>query len=288
MSDHIEIDEDDAEKMLKGMNIPPHPLILQDIAVVYPDIEKVGTIILRDPAVAGAIIKVVNSAAFSLVREIESVQEAVRLLGLDSVLSIVNAVLLKNSFQDTVDMDALEAFWSVSEQDAIASAFLAKELRLCKPELAYMVGLFHDCGIPLLMQKHKQYLNMLHKIYKQDKATYTAVENRLYKTNHTAAGYYLSKSWKLPPTVCKVIKHHHDINVLNEHFSKKKTELGNLLAIQKLSEQITMEYKVLGDSEVNHEWPRIKDDLFDYLNLDDDFETLSEKTMEAVEGSYSN
>ena len=157
----IEIDEDEAERALSGINIPAHPYILMDIAEVCPDIEQISSIIIKDPSVAGAIVKVINSAAFSLAREIESVQEAVTLLGLDSVLNVVNAVLLKSSFQDTVDMDALESFWRASDDAAVAAAFIAKELKLCKPDTAYMVGLFHDCGIPLMMQNHKNYLSII-------------------------------------------------------------------------------------------------------------------------------
>lgn len=287
MSKTIEIDEEKAESVLKGINIPPHPFILQDIAEVYPDIDKIAAIIIRDPSVAGAIIKVVNSAAFSLVRDIESVQEAVALLGVDSVLNVVNAVLLKNSFNETVDMKALEAFWSASDDDAVVAAFLAKTLKLCKPDLAYMVGLFHDCGIPLLMQKHKNYLKVLHKIYGQNQHGFTVVENHLFKTNHTAAGYFLAKSWKIPRVVCDVIKQHHNVDLMNESFSGARSELVSLLAIQKMAEQITQEYRVIGNSQESHEWPLIKENLFEYLGLCElDFEDLKERAMEVVQASF--
>lgn len=280
----IEINEEEAELALKGINIPPHPYILQDIAEVYPDIGKISSIIIKDPSVAGALIKVINSAAFSMPREIESVQEAVTLLGLDSVLNVVNAALLKNSFQDTLDMDALQAFWSASDDTAVAAACIAKALKLCKPDTAYMVGLFHDCGIPLMMQKHKNYLHLLHKIYGQNQHAFTAVENHLFKTNHTASGYYLAKSWKLPKVISEVIKQHHNVELMNTLFSGDQTELATLMAIEKIAEYVTKEYKTLGGSEESHEWPVIKDRLLDYLGICElDIEELREKATEAIQ-----
>ncbi len=286
--DSIEIDEDEAERALSGINIPPHPYILMDIAEVYPNIEKISSIIIKDPSVAGAIIKVINSAAFSLAREIESVQEAVTLLGLDSVLNVVNAVLLKSSFQDTVDMDALESFWRASDDAAVAAAFIAKELKLCKPDTAYMVGLFHDCGIPLMMQNHKSYLHLLHKIYGQDQHVLTAVENHLYKTNHTASGYFLAKSWKLPKTIADVIKQHHNVELLNTLFGGGRSETATLLAILKLAEYVTSEYKTIGGSEESYEWPAIKDSLLDYLGICElDVEDMIDKVTETIQaGTY--
>jgi len=282
--DIIEINEEEAERALKGINIPPHPYILQDIAEVYPDIGKISSIIIKDPSVAGAIIKVINSAAFSLPREVESVQEAVTLLGLDSVLNVVNAALLKNSFQDTIDMDALQAFWSASDDTAVAAACIAKTLKLCKPDTAYMVGLFHDCGIPLMMQKQKNYLHLLHKIYGQDQHTFTVVENHLFKTNHTVSGYYLAKSWKLPKVISEVIKHHHNVELMNKIFSGDQSELATLMAIEKIAEFVTEEYKILGNSEESHEWPLIKDHLLDYIGICElDIEELREKATEAIQ-----
>ena len=286
MSENVEIDEEEAERVLKGINIPPHPFILQDIAEVYPDIVRVAAIIIKDPSVAGAIIKVVNSAAFSLAREIESVQDAVTLLGVDSVLNVVNAVLLKNSFLDTVDMKALEAFWNASDDDAVVAAFLAKEMKLCKPDLAYMIGLFHDCGIPLIMQKNQKYLDVLHKIYNQNQHGFTVVENHLFKTNHTVSGYFLAKSWKLPKVVCEVIKQHHNVDYINEHFSGQRSEFASLMAIEKMAEEITCEYKTIGNSKVSHEWPLIKENLFEYLGICElDFDELREKAVETMQAS---
>ncbi|UZE97398.1 HDOD domain-containing protein [Alkalimarinus alittae] len=282
--DSIEINEKDAENALKGVIIPPHPYILQDIAAVYPDIEKISSIIIKDPSVAGAIIKVVNSAAFSLAREIESVQEAVTLLGLDSVINVVNAVLLKSSFQETVDMKALESFWQASDDAAVAAGFIAKDLKLCKPDTAYMVGLFHDCGVPLMMQKHKNYLSLLHKIYGQDQHPFTVVESHLYKTNHADLGFFLARSWKLPKMVTDVIKHHHNVDLLNKLFGAERTETTTLMAILKLAEYVTKEFKTLGQSEESYEWLSIKDSLLDYLGICElDVEDLREKAIETIE-----
>ena len=111
----------------------------------------------------------------------------------------------------------------------------------------------------------------------------TAVENHLFKTNHTASGYYLAKSWKLPKVISEVIKHHHNVELMNEIFNGDQSELATLMAIEKIAEYVTNEYKTLGGSEESHEWPLIKDRLLDYIGICDlDIEELREKATEAI------
>ncbi|MCG8610034.1 MAG: HDOD domain-containing protein [Pseudomonadales bacterium] len=284
MPDKIQVNELDAETALKGIVIPPHPMILQDIAKVYPDIDQVAKIIVKDPAVSGAVIKVINSATFQLARTIESVKDAVALLGMDSVLNIINALLLKVSFYDLVDMDELSAFWRVSDDNAVASAFIARELKLCKPDLAYMAGLFHDCGIPLMMQKNKGYLVNLKRIYGQNQHPFLAVENRLYHTDHCALGYYMGRSWKLPEEVISVIQDHHNLERFSAENLQQHSVVNSLLVIEKMAEHITREYAELGKAQANHEWEKIKETIFDYTGLCEmDFQDLLEKTTEAIQ-----
>jgi len=181
-------------------------------------------------------------------------------------------------------MDALQAFWSASDDTAVAGALIAKELKLCKPDTAYMIGLFHDCGIPLMMQKKKNYLNLLHKIYGQSQYAFTTVENHVLKTNHTACGYFLAKSWKLPKVICEVIKQHHNVELMNELFRGDQSEVATLMAVEKIAEYVTREYKTIGGSEESHEWPVIKDSLLAYVGICElDVEELREKVIETIQ-----
>jgi HD-like signal output (HDOD) protein len=90
-----ELTEDQLATLLKGISIPPQPQVLVDLQLEQLDphcsIASLAQIISQDVGLAGAVLKTVNSPFFGLTNQISSVQQAVNLLGINSVISLVNA-----------------------------------------------------------------------------------------------------------------------------------------------------------------------------------------------------
>ena len=65
-----------------------------------PDINRIAELIKQDVGLAGTVLKVVNSQFYGLSNEITSIQQAVGLLGMNSVVNIVNGISIKSSMTD--------------------------------------------------------------------------------------------------------------------------------------------------------------------------------------------
>ena len=115
------------KKILQSVSIPPRPEALLTVAAEAkkpePEIPVIAKAISSDIGISAAILQVVNSAAFRRAREIESIEQAVMILGLKRIIPLVKAVALKSSMSQS---EKLSAFWKRAEAIATGSVAVAK------------------------------------------------------------------------------------------------------------------------------------------------------------------
>ncbi|NOX08405.1 MAG: HDOD domain-containing protein [Gammaproteobacteria bacterium] len=281
-----ELSKDQIEEVLKGITIPPQPQIIVDVqmeqAMPNPDIDMIADLISKDIGISGKILKTVNSPFFGLRNRIASIKQAVTLLGIDSVINLMNAMSMHDKMLDSQGMSDeafsfMSRFWDTAADIAMASSSIAKQIGFQSPDEAYSMGLFHNSGVPLLMQRFSQYdINMIKESYNGEEDRVIDVENKHLDTNHAVLGYYIAKSWRLPLPVCEAIARHHDVRRIFSNPDSYDSELVNLLAILKMAEHIVRYYSVIGGQDVDHEWDSIKDDLLMYVGFSEyDFDDLT-------------
>lgn len=281
--------DDQIQHLMHGIAIPPQPQVLVDLQMEQfsPDccVASIADLICQDVGLSGAILKTVNSPYFNLSNEITSITQAVNILGVDSVVNLVNAQSIKGALSDD-DIIAMGTFWDSAMDVAMACAVVAKQIGFPTPDEAYTLGLFHDCGIALLMSRFKNYNTILQEAYSREDKNISVTENELLNTNHSVVGYYVGKSWNLPAYLCEAIHEHHKIEKVFKDSNvdpKKKT----LLAILKMAEHICKSSKVLADQNENYEWERIKDIILLYVGLSHyDYESLAVNVTEMGLGSF--
>jgi HD-like signal output (HDOD) protein len=266
----IELTPEQIRSMLLGILIPPQPQIMVDLQMeqLAPDctIQGITRLISRDVGLSGSIIKTVNSSFFGLKNKISTVQQACQLLGIDCVVNIVNALSIRGELSDE-EIVELGLFWDSATDVAMMAATISKQIGVHAPDEAYTLGLFHNCGIPLLMERFDNYGDVMREAYAQPAPRIIDVENRLFHTNHAVVGYYVAKSWRLPTYLCEAIHDHHSAQeIFNDHDypdSSKK----NLLAILKMAEHLSGLYRTLGGQEVDLEWQQLEEDILIYVGL---------------------
>jgi len=268
-----------AEKLLSTIKIPPRPAVIEEInrekKKDEPDLRKIAQAISKDIALTAGMLKTANSPFFGLRTKVETVQQAVITLGLNNVIGIVTGLALKNAID--VKDSAIEGFWNSAENLANISAYLSGIVSGVPKDLAYMYGLFHDSGIPFMLQKFPEYTQTLVIANKGPKVAFTRIEDEIHSTNHATMGYLLAKSWSMPNSICQAVLNHHDISSLNSN-EELPLEVHGLIAILRLAEflcetrQLSNDYdwgesgpivlKYLGISE--DELNDIKEDVFQY------------------------
>jgi len=127
-------------------------------------------------------------------------------------------------------------------------------------DMLYSIGLFHDCGVPLLALKHQNYSQLLQKA-KSLGSNSIALEEKYYKTNHATLGYYVASSWNLPKEICQLIAQHHDLGYLG---FVKDQQAQLIYAVLKIAENMVEKVKRYNPSP---DWEHIQDDVLDIVNL---------------------
>lgn len=278
-----DLTEEQVQKILQGISIPPQPQIMVDLQMeqVMPDcsINSIAKLISQDIGLAGSVLKTVNSPLYGLANKITSITQAVNLLGVNSVINLVNGLTIRGELSDE-QIVSMGKFWDTSMEVALAAAAIAKQVGFSYPDEAYTLGLFHNCGIPLLMARFNNYPEVLKEAYSREEERIIDVENEQIQTNHAVVGYYVAKSWNLPMYLSQAIHDHHNVRKVledEEADPKRKT----LLAILKMAEHICGNYRTLGGQELDYEWENISESVLLYVGLSQyDYEGLEQEIKE--------
>jgi HD-like signal output (HDOD) protein len=271
---------------LQGISVPPQPQIMVDLQMEQvmpnPDLKAIAKLISQDPGLSGALLKIVNSPFFGLANRIASIQQAVNLLGCDTVINLINAQSIKGELSDETIV-TLNRFWDSAQDVAMTCLTLAKRIGYQSPDEAYTLGLFHNCGIPLMVKRFPDFMTVQEEAYYSADGEVRVVdsENRLLNTNHAVVGYFTAKSWNLPLHLCEAIASHHDALAIFSDDSDRDAQLKTLLAILKMAEHICESHRVLGNQAEDHEWQSIEQLVLEYVGLSGhDFEHLRESIRE--------
>ena len=281
-STNSELNENELTALIRNYNIPPQPHILAEIQNANDDLPTIAGIISHDVALSSGLLQTINSSYYGLANNITSIQQAAMLLGLKAVKNIVNCQLLHAQTGNYQNKD-LSDFWQTANDVANTAATLVHILGFGSTDEAYTLGLFHNCGIPILMDKHKDYLATIQTAYNSTNKRITQIENESYSTNHAVLGYMVSRAWKLPEHLRIAIRDHHNFDRLSFKQNNYSTEADSILAILKMAEHISHVHSVLGKDQEDNEWQTIKLNIFDLLGISEpDFVDISDSVIEKL------
>lgn len=229
------------------------------------NIVKIGQIISEDVAISAAVLKTINSSFFGMKVGISSIQHAVSLIGVTATTNIVTAFALEQSMRSFTVI--LPRYWDTAKNTANLCAYVANRLKLHEPSEPYMLGLFHDIGIPLMASRFPDYLDVLRDANAQEDGRITQVEDAAYSTNHAVMGYYLCREWGLSESIRQVISMHHDCAPILSPSSSLDEDTAILMAILKLSEWGDDVYRT---GQSGADWQRHGEAVLDYLGLSEE------------------
>jgi len=274
----IELDNKKMAQVTSSFQIPVKPEILTEIQELMecdePDVEQIANIISSDVGLSAAILKIINSPFYGMNRRISEIKQAVMMLGLKTINSLVMALLLKSSFKGEASI-SLERFWDDAVDVANAITYLGNVVKKEVPvDMLYSVGLFHDCGIPLLAMKYQDYDSILIQAA-QEKSNSIRIEDQQYQTNHAILGYYVASSWHLPKELCQLILQHHDHDFLKNN---TESQLQLIYALLMIANNIVS--KVRRFNEIP-DWEIVKHDVLEMIGFSqEDYDDLENEFFE--------
>lgn len=273
-----QISQDAAEKILGSISIPPRPSILTELMDERkksdPDMAKIARIISKDVVLSAAMLKTVNSPFFALRRKIDSIEQAVMTMGSSNVFNIMTGLVLRNLNENKNPQ--LNQFWESAENTAFIAAMLAKRIPGVSSDVAYTVGLFHDCAIPLMMSRFPDYQETINLSRAKNARSFTKIEDERHSTNHAVIGYLLARNWNLSETIALTILHHHNLDVFTSD-EDLPAEVYNLIAVIQIAESISDS----GFMRENTIWKSNARMLLDYVGMSE--QELGELTDEFLQ-----
>jgi HD-like signal output (HDOD) protein len=198
--------------LASGVKIPPMPTVLLDVMALARDDDagphEYAKAIGHDPAMAGAVFRVVGSPVMGLRAKVDSLEKAITVLGLRTTVAVVRSEGLRGALHDPELAAVMETLWR--RMSAVADLVLATvktaRLRGVREDMAFQAGIFHDCGVALLCRRDPAYAHDIKVAAWPDLVALDAAHH----TNHAVVGQMVARNWQLPQEVADTIRHHHD------------------------------------------------------------------------------
>lgn len=237
-----------AEFVLKRIrDIPALPEVVNRIIQLLGQnstpASEIARLISMDPGLTSRVLRMVNSAAYGVPRQISSIQHGIMILGFNTVRGLVLSASIFKLFNPTdqilhgvYKLDHRE-FWRHSMITAIVSKAVAKVCQ--RPEVAddaFSAGMLHDIGkVVLDTYFSKDYQNVLKLADMQEMpphgAKYFLLEEEVLGSSHAEIGAVVAEKWRLPNNLIEVIRFHHEPNrSLHSQTLVYTVALGNRIA----------------------------------------------------------
>jgi putative nucleotidyltransferase with HDIG domain len=200
-------------KSAEGMSqlVGRRAVILKAMSGLSQEPRETTRLVVADPALAGQVLKTVNSAFYGLRYPVASVFRAVLLLGHLEVRNII----WRSCFSDPQasakgpTSAAMDALWQHSFATSRVAYALAKSLGLAAPDDVSTAALLHDIG-KVFCLRAKPFLGMA--LYGD--VVFTSLERRKrelaeLEASHASLGCEIVKIWGLPPESRTAIGLHH-------------------------------------------------------------------------------
>ncbi len=224
----------------ESKRLTPFPSVVTEIISMIEDPHATPAhfqdIIAKDTLITAKTLKLANSAYYGFSRSISTISEAVVILGIDTLRSLIITLSAYNVLNKEIAgyKYHLEDFWKHSLATAMVTKKIA-ELRAYKNlETFFVAGLLHDTGKLLLDKFRVVYIEHIESFMKKNKVPETLAEKAIMGWDHCEAGAELATKWKFPDMLVDVIKFHHlplKINNMNSPYVKY-VHLADHLAYQ--------------------------------------------------------
>lgn len=203
-------------------NLPPLPDTAVKLMNVINDprstIEEIVEVIRYDQAVTAEVLRLCNSAFFGMPRSIPSLNEAMLCLGTVKVLQLVmsvhtNAMLSRAQTGYGLPPGVL---WRHSVAVALASSAVAQRIHQPNVNLVFTAGLLHDIGKVVLNEYvAEEFLEIVRRV-REEKQSFSEAEHAVLGYSHQEIGEKIAEMWKLPETITRCIRYHHEPWALSE------------------------------------------------------------------------
>ncbi len=220
-----------------------------------------------DPSLSASVLKLSNSAGFVTSKKIESIAEAVKIIGLKNLNSILIASSAKKIMEER--FPSFKDVWSHCNKTAFYSRLLAQKYGLNKiSDMIFLSSMLHDLGKIILLSANEELTDQIEKISaNRQMRTSTVLEEVSMGISHSTIGKMIAEKWNFPQYIREAISYHHSPLQASE-------ENRDIVFITYLANSLCL----------------IEEKKFDYFYLEDEvlirFDMLSEEKFSEMHNNF--
>lgn len=175
------------------------------------DISTLANEVKKDQVISGQVLKYCNSVIFSGKGGIDSIGDALLIIGLDNLARIVTAIAVQNLFSNQNKGYSLVkgGLYHHAIGVALISEKIVQQNGRAHAFSAYSAGLLHDLGKTALDQFVADHAPFFYRDMQKHASHILTLENTYLGTDHTVVGHRLSRKWSLPDSIAQTIRYHH-------------------------------------------------------------------------------
>lgn len=201
------------EIIAKLRQLPSLPSIVQEVIASFNDADlntaSLAHKIAQDQGLTAKILRVANSSFYGLPRKVGSIQDAVVVLGFDTIRSLALSAGMAQAFPPSPgSLFDRQAYWQRSFRVAAISRALAKNFKQDQ-QLAFTAGMFYDIGqlvLDLCIPEH--YSTLLGRHAATD-LLLLEVERTDLGFDHAEIGAEVIRLWNFPQKIEQVVRYWH-------------------------------------------------------------------------------
>jgi putative nucleotidyltransferase with HDIG domain len=200
-------------KLITGIkNLPSAPAMYVQLLKLFesepPTLNKVSEVISMDVSMTAKILQLVNSAFFSIPHKVSNLNQALAILGLNTIKALVLSVGVFSEYQSrSYSAFSIDELWNHSIYVGNLSRVIAASAGLGNNEQdeAQIAGILHDVG-KLIQSDLPGFFRLLSM---NTKVAPLQMEYHYLGTSHAEIGAYMLSLWGLPSNIVQAVAYHH-------------------------------------------------------------------------------
>ncbi len=195
--------------------LPSLPTVVMELLQTMGEedvaIDRLARGIGNDQALAARTLRVANSPFYGMQGKIDTIAEAITVLGFVNVRSLVTTAGIATAWPASVGkgFDA-RVFWRHCLGVASCAESLARDARL-RPETLFLAGLLHDIGRLVLVATYPEAFAETLRRRVLDDCPPVEAERAVLGFDHAQIGGALCRHWRIPESIADAVERHHRV-----------------------------------------------------------------------------
>lgn len=205
---------DPLDILRKEHQLPALPQVFlelqQAINATNTSADDLAEIISQDPSLTAFLLRMVNSAFYSLPMQIDTISRAVTVVGVNQLSTLAVGTSVMSLFKDVpAEVLDMEQFWKHSVTCGLIARRLCRVTGKGDPERAFVAGLLHDIGQLILLQAEPERAAAVLTHARGKDVLLWAEEKALLGFDHATLGGMLLRKWNFPFILVSAVLEHH-------------------------------------------------------------------------------